>query len=206
MTIASYRSPDEALAITKLVVAELDRTARDRYSSMLVNQLVYMPFEGMSLLYQHVIPEIAHLEDVSRSTRTKEATAFRRQDMRCLWKKHFSLPQFFAQNVMNAWGLRADSRSTQFENTFALDWQAYQRQPSVEAARQVSSDIAQRIIDDARARPQTGEYIIFQKHNDQNYYLCLGGHRSDDAILRWVTRARKDFDFLADHRISEAAP
>lgn len=205
MTIAQYKGPDEALTVMKMVVAELDRLAPARYASTLINQLVYTPFQGMSLLHQHVIPEIAHLEDGSRPTRTRNPTAFRRQIMSGLWKKHFFLPQFSAQNVINAWGLAANSRSTRFENTFAPDWQTYQRQPSEEAAYQLSSGIAQRMIEETAARPQTGEYIIFQKHNNENYYLCLGSHRCDDTILKWVTEARKDFDFLNDGRTSEAA-
>ena len=46
----------------------------------------------------------------------------------------------------------------------------------------------------------TGEWIIFAKYNEKNYYLSLGDHTSDDMILRkmideWCI---EEFPFILD--------
>lgn len=205
MTIAEYQCRDDALTVMKRVVAELDRVAPGRYTSTMVNQLVYTPFQGMSLLHEHVIPEIAHLENSNRPSKTGKAKSFKREQMKGLWKKHFYLPQFFTQNVKNAWGLSPESRSTSFEDTFARSLKEYNAAPTEERAAEFSSFIAQSLIDGANARPLTGEYVVFEKHENKNYYLCIARHSDDDAILRWAGEARKDFQFLNNLNENEGA-
>ncbi len=179
-----------------LVINELDKYAANRYSAALVNQLVYLPYSGMSELYQFIIPEIAHLENKSLPTKTIKESSFNRNEMQGIHKKHFYIPNFLGQNVSNHWGLSADSTNTKFDKQFKKNFEEYFASPTEENARKFSSRMANTLVEEVKFKKKTGQYIIFEKHNRQNYYLCLGLHKQDDEILNWVQKARKDFPLL----------
>lgn len=46
----------------------------------------------------------------------------------------------------------------------------------------------------------TGEWIVFAKHNNENYYLALGEHESNDEYLFKTISSTciPQFDFLND--------
>ena len=46
----------------------------------------------------------------------------------------------------------------------------------------------------------TGEWIIFAKHAEENYYLCLGEHNGDQLLLRSQIDSicLQEFPFLKD--------
>jgi len=194
--IQEYATKEHALAVMDLVVSELDKFSLGRYSATLVNQLVYLPYQGMNYLYQFIVPEIAHLEDETLPTRTGKEESFRRPEMQGLYKKHFYLPCFAAKNMLNSWNLAGESKSTKFEKEFKRTYEVYQATQSEESAKKLSSDIAATMMNELLSKKKTGEYIVFQKYNDKNYYLCLGLHRQDEEILSWVKHAQKDFSFL----------
>ncbi len=177
-----------------LVVSELNKFAQGRYSETLVNQLVYLPYWGVNPPYQFIVPEIAHLEDKRCLTQTVKEEAFRRSEMRGLYKKHFYLPSFLAKNIQNCWGLAEGSKSTKFNDRLKRKLEAYS--PSEENAKKLSSDIVNAMFEEMKNKKKTGEYIIFQKHDNKNYYLCIGIHGEDDEILGCVKQARRDFLFL----------
>lgn len=178
----------------ELVVEALDKVAPGRYSATLVNQLVYIPYAGMNDLYQFILPEIAHLENDNLPTQTIKEEAFRRASMENLWKKHFYLPSFLGRNMLEIW--KFGSKSTELENKFKRQYENYCKSPSEAKARKLASDISSEMSRKFSGAKKTGEYVVFQKHGNENYYLCLGKHKQDDNILEWVKHARKDFPFL----------
>lgn len=192
----------QSKAYVELIVAELQKIAPGRFSSALVNQIAYFPYNGMNSPYEFILPEILHLEEKSNPSQTKAAEKFSRNPLMAgLWKKHFFLPHYIAMNYSNYWKVNSQ-RSQKFEQHFNKIYGSYVKSPTLEKAREVSAKIADDFINipqsdfDSGKRKKTGEYIIFKKHEGLNYYLCLGFHRSDDKIIQWVNEAYKDFPFL----------
>jgi len=190
-------------AYVELIAEQLQGVAPNRFSACLVNQIAYLPSPGINYPYQFIIPEIAYLENPTLPTSTKVANAFKRPEMKGLWKKHFSLPQHIFRNIYDYWKL-GSKKSKKFEELIRKYWRQYEKDPSEENAALISLQIAKdmALLPDqdftSGRRKKTGEYIIFQKHNGDNYYLCLAQHASDDHTLHWVTEAYKDFPFLQE--------
>lgn len=195
MDIREYSSYEESCVVIGLITQALDKIALGRYSAVLVNQLAYIPYAGMAELYQFVIPEIEHLENPKLPTKTPKETRFKRSPMEGLKKKHFYIPPFAGQNMLNIWGM--DSKSTEFEDKFKKRYSAFLSAPNVEKAKALSAQISQEMMEKFDRTIKTGEYIVFQKYNNHNYYLCLAKHQQDNDTLNWVKAARKDFPFLA---------
>ena len=186
-----------------IIVSMLQKTAPNRFSTVLINQMAYMPYMGMNEPYQFIIPEIEYLEGLTKLTKTKDAKPFEKPKMKGLWGKHFYLPQFIAKNCSNYWKLHAKN-SRGFNDHFDQYIKMYEQNPTEENARIVSEKMARDFVNIPQAdfnsgdHARTGEYIIFKEYQGEKYYLCLGVHQSDDEILQWVEKAYDDFPFLRD--------
>jgi hypothetical protein len=72
--------------------------------------------------------------------------------------------------------------------------------PPQEIAANIAHDVGQIYADRARAQDLTGEWIVFAKHEDKNYYLCLAVHdEGDDHIFARIRDGCvSEFPFLSD--------
>ena len=61
---------------------------------------------------------------------------------------------------------------------------------------ELSSYIAKTVVDLLLTTEKTGEYLIFKKYNNENYYLCIGIHGEDEEILNLVKSTYVEFPFL----------
>lgn len=50
--------------------------------------------------------------------------------------------------------------------------------------------------DRSGAEELTGEWIVYAKHDERNYYLTLGRHGEDEAIMTRVGACREEFPEL----------
>lgn len=163
----------------------LGQVTDERYSILLLLQLYVMEKQGTQDPAR-VIMEIEALERDGASNQMKPPTQFTRErELSGLWHQHY-LPDgisTFALNLKNAM------------NTYGIPY-FEQKMREAEIAgetRYVSEDDIGHIVNDlvngnwARRisdKKLTGEWIIFAKHNNINYYLCLGNHKSDKSIIR----------------------
>ena len=75
------------------------------------------------------------------------------------------------------------------------------QKPSDQECRETAGKLASIATYGLKSEPfssknKTGDYIVFQKYNEKNYYLFLGKHKDDDTILKWVNNGYKTFPFL----------
>jgi hypothetical protein len=164
----------------------LERLMPGRYSKLLLLQL-FGGFKSGMLDPSRVINEIESLEGGPKS-QLKPAARFRKPPLKGLWHKHYLPDGLFAmaQNLQNAL------------STYGIPWFQEQVRLAEESGEQRylhATDVAaiRSITDDAvsgnwarrsAAGRLTGEWIVFAKKDNVNFYLCLGSHKDDQQKLR----------------------
>lgn len=175
-------------------VMGLSRVIPGRYSSLFLIDL-YLHTEYLGVNPFKIMDEVKALEDDSDCSRTKPETLFEKLPLRGLWHKHYfgTGPAALVKNIRNGLGKRGieelavaelsgDEITPEMINKFTheLVLGTYQRR--------------------AAEKKLTGEWIIFARHNGENYYLCLGGHNWGDNYI--FARIREvclqEFPFLRD--------
>lgn len=127
-----------------------------------------------------IIAEVKALEGTGQPSSTKEASAFRRKPLRGLWHKHYLAEISVANNIMLELG------GPEFPRL--LDVIKSQRNSgaphfTLEDVPRLANSITDLYMQRAKRKRLTGEWIIFAKYENQNYYLCLGSHLDDNGEL-----------------------
>ncbi|WP_157782788.1 hypothetical protein [Pseudoalteromonas maricaloris] len=155
---------------------------------------LYIYFTEFGINPLEIVEEIDNLENGDENTETKPATEFRRKPLKGLWHKHFFCRHFLAHNILNALGKNGikdiiknvmdESGNTHFSESDLS-----------EVARRITNDpITQRAND----KKLTGEWIMFAKRNDKNYYLCMNTHEAGDQTIadRISEHCYEEFSFV----------
>ena len=168
-----------------------------RYSSELVTELMRC-VEHRSASIFPILDEIGGLEGApyTRSTRTKPAAPFGRPRLSGLWHKHYFQAAFIPKNVLNHWKGRKTSKSEGFFDR-AKEIMQDQAIPYEKKAGALSHAF---VLDGYRERGESremrGEWIVYARHQDVNYYLNLGIHGDDEAIRNRVLACCHEFPQL----------
>ena len=144
-----------------------------------------------------VLHEIDVLEGLASHSSTKEAAQFRRPPLHPFWHKHFSTARHLMRNMGERWGLggtgnrdlsaRVERAAAEYGNQPELwqKWLAYQ-------IGMVGLDERVKVC------RMTGDWIIFAKHEGQNFYLGLATHdegHDDPGALYQKLRGGSAFEF-----------
>lgn len=141
-----------------------------------------------------ITDEIKYLEEKWPTTTTPDPDTFKYDPLKGLYKKHFTSARFISKNIINyISGHEGTKRFNRiFQEATAISGSGYvddkfigylAHHSTIEAYLQKISD-----------RSVTGEWIIFHKHNNLNYYLTLGSHIEDDADIFKRASMACDFD------------
>lgn len=176
----------------------IDNIIPGRYSWLLIFNL--MALELMNGIDpSSVIDEIKYLEGIGPTQQTKPESEFKGTQLRGLWHKHFFPENLktMAHNIDN----HHDGRKLN-----QLAKKIFDPQKSPVVTKEMINEFAHRLVfdsleDRAFNNKLTGEWIIFAKHQGQNYYLCLANHESgDDNIINNIkTACLPQFTFLKDY-------
>lgn len=145
----------------------------------------------------HVLHEINVLEGLASNSSTKEPTQFRRPPLHPFWHKHFSTPRHLTRNMGERWGLK-ESGNRDFSAIVDKAAAEYGDQPEL-WQKWLAYQVWMGGLDDrVAAQRMTGDWIIFAKHEGQNFYLGLAthdeGHRDPDALYQKL-RGGSAFEF-----------
>lgn len=130
---------------------------------------------------------ISRLEEGKSEGRTKAEEPFKGEALKGLWKAHFFDSRFIARNLLNYWKLDSP-KSGKFGQLLQRVMLEEQRQPSEGGwpGRLSHAFVIDAYKTKANKRALTGEWLVFGKHNNRNYYLCIAEHTNsceEDAIL-----------------------
>lgn len=156
--------------------AGLGNIAPGRYSTLFVFKLwLYVHVEGIDLPF--VIEELKFLEGMqNQAPSTKPATQFTRQPLQGLWHQHFFSARFVGHNIA------MHMAETRLKKTVESIFDPA-RSPTV--TREMIEEMAHAVTLGALEEREnqnklTGEWIVFAKHQGQNYYLTLATHTTED--------------------------
>ncbi|MBY0316330.1 MAG: hypothetical protein K2Q26_12460 [Bdellovibrionales bacterium] len=146
---------------------------------------LYLGLITRTLHYHQVLDEINHLEGKGIGSRTRPPDQFLKLPLKGLYKKHYSQPNFIPRNVATE-TKQISKDEVERCKTWEEMWALYDPVKLFE----------QRIARNA----MTGQWIVFAKHENENYYLCLGSHNDDENILKNINKfSTPVFSFLADY-------
>lgn len=158
----------------------LERLIPGRYSWLFVFNL--MMLERMNGVDPFsIIDEIKVLEGIGRPQQTKPALEFKGAHLKGLWHKHF-----FPANLSSiAHNIRNHLAGKKLQK---LAEEIFDSKKSPVVTKEMVKEFSHRVVDESlkdRASDSklTGEWIVFAKHQGQNYYLCLTTHESGDENI-----------------------
>ncbi len=109
----------------------------------------------------------------------KAATQFKHMPLKGLWHKHYFSAHFLLENIAQGLGSTGAMK-------IVMDVVDPAKSPVVTS--DMIKEVARRITQDPFAdrdnrKRLTGEWIIYIRHNEVNYYLCCGSHIDGDNFL-----------------------
>lgn len=151
-----------------------------------------------------VVQEMEYLEGIGRGSRgTKEAAPFTRKPLAGLWHKHFFCGRFMARNIQTGLA-NGRLRGIIEEAVEEINRTVFTDEIPVEVAEALSRKVASRCVDETLKLRRnrlaiTGEWIIYAKYNNKNYYLSLGSHQHGDQNIkdRIEKFCPQDFPFIS---------
>lgn len=172
---------------------QLNRIAPGRCSRLFIAELLlWNEINGHDP--SQVTRQIEVLENLERYSGTKKATEFKRKPLKGLWHKHFFDAHNLVHNITNEWaGNKLNNLITEICDPSKSEF----------LTSEMMEKLADRIVhgtleDRDHGERLTGEWIIFDKEKETNYYLCLARHSDgDEAIFSKIqTAVFPEFQYL----------
>lgn len=194
---STYRVENEEL-VEYAKLYGLETLIPGRYSWLFVFNLLMLEQKSGVEPFS-IIDEIKNIEGLGPSRQTKPASEFRGPHLKGLWHKHFfaANPSLLAHNITN------QLAGGKLEKLVA---EVLDPNKSPVVTKEMIDELSHRVVvesleDRAADSKLTGEWIVFAKHQGQNYYLCLTTHESGDENIAQSIKAAclPQFTFLNFH-------
>jgi len=167
---------------------------RSRISELLWLDLYIFDLE-FGISRDDVLREIKNLESGKTHPQTKPASQFSRKPLKGLWHKHFFSAHFVPHNISNA--LKGGVLEKLVNEVLDPS-----KSPII--TKEMISELSYRVVHEpiegrANDNKLTGEWVVFAKYNQKNYYLCCNTHNAGDQMIfdRIESNCIKDFPFLS---------
>jgi hypothetical protein len=178
----------------------LERLVPGRYSRLLLLSL-YGGLKAGTVDPNQVVYEIAALEGLGPASKTKPSIQNKYPPLKGLWHKHYREPGISSLGMNVKKGLGRYGIPFFEQKMREAEEAGEVRAVPLEDVEAIVSDLVignlQRLATD---QVMTGEWLIYARHEDKNYYLCSGTHHKDThPHLRQLIDSVccEDFPFLA---------
>ncbi|MBS9430563.1 hypothetical protein [Photorhabdus akhurstii] len=165
-----------------------------RISSVFIAQIMQL-YYGRIINVFNITNKIESLEGIRKNSSIKNESEFRYNPLKGLMKVHFTDARFILKNIINK--LNGD------DYIYKVVDEGFNKNNSGYADDDLFKYICHQLTVGAynekiEIKNMTGEWIVFQKYNGENYCLTLGSHsEGDENIYKRVCIAyEKDFPFL----------
>lgn len=163
----------------------LNRLSLGRYSTYFAMQLYCQSVLAGTLPLGRVMAEVEALENSEKESATKPPVRFNRLPLKGLWHKHHPVIGISSmatnlRNALNRYGLPKLEQKVK-EVEASGEERYFEVSDIAEIVQEVVQENYERRYD---AGEMTGEWIVYAIYEGQNYYLCLGTHKSGDDALR----------------------
>jgi hypothetical protein len=164
-----------------------------RMSDLLVFDM-YVLDAAFGVSPQEIHATLHNLEAGEPENGVKRATQFRLAPLKGLWHKHYFSAHFLAANILL--GLGKDGMKNLAREVFDQSEPLITEKMIREMSHRVANEPIEKRYDEGKL---TGEWMIYAKHSDQNYYLALNTHDAGDQFVfdRIFEHCPKNFPALA---------
>ncbi len=144
---------------------------------------------------------IQELEGVGRGCKQR-ADTFKHSPLKGFYKAHFFDARFLSRNLINYWGLEFEKSPKLASLMMRIDDEEKRQPTKLGWQGRLAHEMTIAAYDEISKRnKQTGEWIIFARHDDLNYFLCLSQHtktkEEDQSIYDFLKLLCEDeFPFL----------
>jgi len=133
---------------------------------------------------------IQELEGVGRGCKQRIGQ-FKHLPLKGLFKVHYHDAKFIGENLINHWGLESEGNP----KLSSLYYRVAEEEGKTPSKFGWQGRLAHEMTvggyeERAMKNKLTGEWIIFAKHNNQNYYLCISRHAKSKSEDREI------YDFI----------
>lgn len=150
-----------------------------------------------------VLRAIYDVEQGEPPSGVKAATQFRNMPLKGLWHKHYFAAPFLVKNIILALGKGGVEKIVK---------EVMDPAKSATVTREMINELAHRVTHEpAEMRDAnknlTGEWIVYIRHKEENYYLCCNTHDAGDQFIydRIKKHCVRDFpDLLTWFKASQA--
>jgi hypothetical protein len=134
-----------------------------------------------------ILCAIKDIELETTSNGTKTATPFKREPLKGLWHKHYFTAAYLPGNLR---------KEKPLNDIVAASLGAGGVTPTLAS---IVAAMHGNVVEMAANRKLTGEWIVFLRRGDTNYYLCCSKHTDDEQWLldRIINGCTGDFPSLA---------
>lgn len=140
-----------------------------KYSPLFYKQFVDLVKSG-KFEFDLIAREIEYLEGTRKETTTKKESMFRGEILKGLWHKH----TFDAHNI-----------ATNVKNLLLKNWDNISK--NTKDDKEFLDKILKLIPQSVTNPKKTGDWIIYKKIDNGNYYLTFAGHNeTDENIYRRI--------------------
>jgi hypothetical protein len=128
--------------------------------------------------YHCILDELNFLEGLVPATHTKPQGKFVRGAINFLFHKHYSSPRHSPRNLLDQLSFRSNDTNGQdyVETTIAKIANEHGEHPDIWPGI-LAYELTIGGYQDHAGRGLTGEWIVFGKHEENNYYLGLATHK-----------------------------
>lgn len=153
-----------------------------RISTVLLGQIHYFDTARVFAGYE-ITDEIKYLEGKWRVTTTRDPDMFRHEPLKGLYKKHFTSGRFIQKNITN--NITGRGGNERLNNILEQVSQIYDPNENSEVfINALSYELTiETYMNKTRSKSVTGEWIVFHKYGDVNYYLTLGSHKESNTDI-----------------------
>ncbi|MBF7685951.1 hypothetical protein I2F17_08995 [Acinetobacter sp. B10A] len=139
-----------------------------------------------------IVGEIGFLESSNNlGSSTKPPSQFKKNPLQGLWHKHYEPSNIgsMALNIQNQISKNKDFDAEIFE---IINNEALSVNDKIQKMAYFSA--TQQYLDRKNTHSITGEWIIYHKHNNENYYLDIAKHSDGDEVLAsYIKHAVQEF-------------
>ena len=144
-----------------------------------------------------IYDEIGNLEGrgLQRPSTTKPATQFTKPLLKGLWHKHHKQPEHLIKNALS------HIESQNGNAVFYKLWKKIASDSTIPDDKKLGAIAygitTELLIDRSQKQKNTGEWIVYARQDERNYYLTLACHDEDDQTIRKrVFLCQTDFPHL----------
>ena len=193
----TYRIGHEELAEYANVYG-IENIISGRYSWLFVFNLMMLE-KNNGITPFSIIDEIKSLEGVGSKQQTKPASEFKGIHLKGLWHNHFfaAHPSVIANNISN---------HIAFGKLKKIAEKVFDQKKSPVVTKEMVNEFSHKVVvesmeERASNGKLTGEWIVFAKHQGQNYYLCINTHEAEDENIakNIKTACLPQFPFLGNY-------